>query len=135
MKTKDRQKMCLNCDARIPLEADQCPFCAYSSTQALHQSLTSLYTPPYAKAPENRSEPAPAVAEAAQAPAETKSAFWALLMLLLGGNLLTLGLLQFFFSDGGKLTLEWDSGYWFLYCLLAFPLFYFGFKKASHSAA
>lgn len=62
--------------------------------------------------------------------AEDKGAFWPLLLLILGGNLLILGLLQFFFSESGHLRLEWDSKYWFVYCVLALPVLYFGFKKA-----
>jgi len=60
---------------------------------------------------------------------EEKNNFWPLLLLSIGANLLVLGLLQFFFSDNGLLTLQWDSRYWFIYCLTAFPLFYVGYKK------
>jgi hypothetical protein len=65
--------------------------------------------------------------------AEEKSSFWPLLLLSVGANLLVLGLLQFFFSDNGQLMLQWDSSYWFIYCLAALPLFYVGFKKTSAS--
>jgi hypothetical protein len=57
--------------------------------------------------------------------------FWPVLLLTIASNILTLGLLQFFFSDNGVLTLEWSSKYWFLYCLASLPLFFFGFKKAN----
>lgn len=53
---------------------------------------------------------------------------WPLLFLSIGANLLTIGLLLFFFSDRGKLTLEWNSYYWFVYCILATPLLMFGWK-------
>ena len=62
---------------------------------------------------------------------EGKSSFWPILLLSIGANLLTIGLLQLFFSDNGFLRLEWDSSYWFVYCLAAVPLFFFGFKKAN----
>lgn len=51
--------MCINCEGRIPVSADVCPFCAAHQTshnsfqapifenQSLEDSLTSLYTPPY----------------------------------------------------------------------------------------
>ena len=67
-----------------------------------------------------------------QQAAEGKSGFWPLLLLSIGANLLVIGLLQLFFSDGGLLTLEWDSSYWFVYCLGALPLCYFGYKKAKN---
>ena len=60
-----------------------------------------------------------------------KNGFWPILLLSIGTNLLVLGLLQLFFSDNGFLQLEWNSSYWFIYCLAALPLFFFGFKKAN----
>jgi hypothetical protein len=62
---------------------------------------------------------------------EGRSSFWPILLLSIGANVLTVGLLQLFFSDNGFLRLEWDSSYWFVYCLAALPLFFFGFKKAN----
>ncbi len=53
---------------------------------------------------------------------------WPLLFLSLGMNLMTLGLLLFFFSDRGVLTLEWNSHFWFIYCILSTPLLAFGWK-------
>ncbi len=62
---------------------------------------------------------------------EDRSSFWPILFLSIGANLLTLGLIQLFFSDNGFLRLEWDSSYWFVYCLVALPLFFFGFRKVN----
>lgn len=157
MKPNDRQKMCTNCDGRIPVDADLCPYCAteqaqvYLQHKSIQESLTSLYPPPYAakntiKTPEQAKpmsekryqqttpSSSPSIHldhnEEQQAQAE-KSSFWPLLLLSIGANLFVIGVLQLFFSDNGILTLEWDSHYWFVYCLAALPLFYFGFKKAN----
>lgn len=165
MHPKDRQKMCLNCDGRIPFEAVECPYCAakqgseassakQSHHDSIQESLTALYAHQYmgksdekkqshepVKDPmvEKRFNPTaphlgiPSIAletQEEQPVDEAKSSFWPLLLLSLGGNLLTVGLLQLFFSDNGFLRLEWDSSYWFLYCLAALPLFFLGFKKA-----
>jgi len=62
---------------------------------------------------------------------EEKSSFWPLLLLSIATTLVTIGLLQFFFSDDGFLRLEWDSSYWFIYCLISLPLFFLGFRKAN----
>jgi len=180
MLPKDRQKMCTNCDGRIPLDAEVCPYCAadvkgllapaFSVKELHHQtlqdSLTSVYTPPYAKHSNslsqssekkevfhfNKAEPLkepmvekrfnpitpplgsptiPIESAADSNEEQTKNGFWPLLLLSIGTNLLTLGLLQLFFSDNGFLRLEWDSHYWYVYCLAALPLFFFGFKKAN----
>jgi hypothetical protein len=156
---KDRQKMCTHCDGRIPFDAEVCPYCAAPAPaagsakelhhQSLQDSLTSLYTPPYGK---NKTEPlkdpmvekrfnhitpsmgAPTIPvdqEAEANAAQANNGFWPILLLSIGANLLTVGLLQLFFSDQGFLRLEWDSSYWFIYCLAALPLFFLGFKKAN----
>jgi hypothetical protein len=178
MQPKDRQKMCTSCDGRIPMDADLCPYCAAEQThtaptpssakelhhQSLQDSLTSLYTPPYAgkgtgfmnaktEVP-NISKPAPLKVPMAEKrfsspsaalgvptiPTEShedqhvdegRSSFWPIMLLSIGANLLTVGLLQLFFSDGGFLRLEWNSSHWYLYCLAALPLFFFGFKKVN----
>ncbi len=161
MHPKDRQKMCTSCDGRIPWDAENCPYCAADQKntgaskelhhQSLQDSLTSLYNPPYGKKEthlppneqpmmdkrfnsQNTSLGAPTIPinTAAEQPIdEGKSSFWPILLLSIGTNLLTLGLLQLFFSDKGFLRLEWDSSYWFVYCLAALPVFFFGFKKAN----
>lgn len=51
-----------------------------------------------------------------------------LLLLSLGAFLLTLGLLLFFFAEEGSVTLQWNTNYWFIYCFLALPALYFGFR-------
>jgi len=181
MHPKDRQKMCTSCDGRIPLDADVCLYCAAEQTglavpsksakelhhQSLQDSLTSLYSPPYAgkgtgfmkagsvaKEVPNMSNPEPLKEpmtekrfnnpsaalgvptipseSSEQRPAdEGRSSFWPILLLSIGANLLTVGLLQLFFSDNGFLRLEWESSHWFIYCLAAIPLFFFGFKKVN----
>jgi len=158
MKSVDRQKICPNCNGRLSLEASECPYCATEfpesvksssppliKNSSLQDSLASLYTPPYNnKTFENTNltpkkqvvftEPTPPIAEgfvANDGEEASKNSFWALFALIAGGNLLMLGLLQFFFSEEGVLQLQWNSSYWYLYCLIAFPLFYLGFKKAS----
>lgn len=154
MRPADRQKMCSNCNGKVSFEATECPYCAAEQTPvlknsvkstSLQDSLASLYAPPYqpkvgekASAPVRKqvffTEPESPITQAIPAQAvqnDAKKDFWALFALIVGGNLLTLGLMQFFFSEKGILVLEWESSYWYLYCLIALPLFYLGFKKAS----
>jgi len=135
MKPVDRQKMCANCDGRIPYEATQCPYCfttlpgdsasskIFTSSQ---ENLTSLYNPPYQSEKTATPKETAVVMEKTE---ETKS-FWPILLLTLAGNLFTLGILQFFFSDHGTVRLEVNGSYWFLLILASVPMFYFGLKKA-----
>ena len=157
MKLNDRQKMCLSCEGRIPLDANLCPYCAaeqgsatFLQHKSIQESLTSLYPPPYGAKKESlkvegsmsekkfqaanpimNTSISHTPAEQSGATEEEKSSFWPLLLLSVGANLLVIGLLQLFFSEKGHLTLQWNSKYWFAYCLSALPLFYFGFKKAN----
>jgi hypothetical protein len=160
MKPGERQKMCANCNGKVSFEATECPYCAAElaplaqatapsptlfKAQTLQDSLASLYNPPYHSKMNEKENPAPKKQAVFTEPEpliqketldmrneENRQDFWALFALIVGGNLITIGLLQFFFSDKGMLTLEWDSRFWYLYCLIALPLFYFGFKKASN---
>ncbi|MFN3135769.1 MAG: hypothetical protein ACK44H_09410 [Candidatus Kryptonium sp.] len=147
MKPVERQKMCPNCDGRIPYDATQCPYCftvqqmdsnsSKSSSQTSSDPLSALYPPPYPRSIESfdskTSVKTTALPESTdQAITDSDSIpFWSILMLTLGSNLLTLGILQFFFSDHGVLLLEMNASYWFLMVLVAIPLIFFGLKNLS----
>ena len=131
MKTVDRQKICPNCDGRVPYDATQCSYCF----TPLHADTTSkFFTPPYLSRP-NDAEPSPTVKALHQEaqPVDTKS-FWPLFLLFMGGNLFVLGILQFFFSDHGVVRLEINANYWFLMLLISIPMFYFGIKNVQGRA-
>ncbi|HEX2579647.1 MAG TPA: hypothetical protein VHK67_04505 [Rhabdochlamydiaceae bacterium] len=161
MKPVDRQKICPNCDGRVAYDATQCTYCFATlqvdnsapkiftpPAPPSHDALSGLYTPPYSAPPHSSRaisesiEPKTAKTNPIYAekdgsavidrtePSETKS-FWPLFLLVLGGNLLTLSILQFFFSDHGVVRLEINGSYWFLMLLASLPLFYFGFKGSS----
>lgn len=155
MKPNEKQKMCPNCDGRIPVEAETCIYCSadlgsdkvknsFQGTlfehQSIQDSLTSLYTPPYGgkrtfEEPVSQvSHPAPEPRMNAQvqeqvSEGEKANSMWPTVMLVAGSNFLLLGLLQLFFAEDGVLKLEWNGSYWFIYCLAALPLLFFGFKK------
>ena len=138
MKTADRQKICANCDGRIPHEATQCPYCFTTLQVEAHKVYNTppvqenfLYSPPYSTKPSetaSKNTPLESVATMEKEDAQNK-AFWPILLLTVGGNLFTLGILQFFFSDHGTVRLEINGSYWFLMVLVSLPLFYFGLKN------
>lgn len=179
MKTADKQKMCSNCHGRIPIEAETCLYCGQEQVdqlaeasaqttlfeqQSLQDSLTSLYSPPYAsKRPSflEKEEEAPQVPtriqpptreipelkrsfvqkeeslsideedETVEAAPSSKGSIFSLLLMILGGNVFTLGLMQLFFSEGNALRLEWQTDNWYLYCLAAIPFLFVGYRLAS----
>lgn len=152
MQSQKRQRTCWNCEGAVSLEALYCPFCG-SDMQQEEESMgeepsaqyAPVYEPPYS--PSQRGYGVPAEVrtdfyhqdhssysgrqetESEELPAKKSEAgLWPLLFLSMGMNLMTLGLLLFFFSDRGKLILEWNSYYWFIYCILSVPLLMFGWK-------
>jgi len=66
-----------------------------------------------------------------EAPHSSKGSIFSLLLMILGGNVFTLGLMQFFFSEGNSLRLEWHTNHWYFYCLAAVPLLFVGYRLAS----
>lgn len=142
MKPTERQKMCPNCDGQVAVEASQCPFCfatlkvdSATKGQSLQESLASYYNPPKTPSAEMETKPSTTKTSentpAAAMEAHDTKAFWPILMLTVGGNLFTLGILQFFFSENGVVRLEISSSFWFLYLLIAIPLFYLGVRRAN----
>lgn len=154
MKPVDRQKICPNCDGRVAYDATQCTYCFTAlpvdpsapkmfTPSTSPESFSNIYTPPYTSKPMEPMEAkigpktTPIYAEkdggALIDKTETSEtqAFLPLLSLVLGGNLLTLGILQFFFSDHGRIHLELNGSYWFLMVLVSLPILYYGLKSTS----
>lgn len=159
--TSYTSKMCWNCDGHVGVDSHYCPYCGTDLYQdspkeenSFQKTLSSMYKPPYN--PTRTTLGVPSYEEnnnvhyddedeedeeedyESDPEINAKSndmGIWPLLFLSMGMNLMTLGLLLFFFSDGGKLTLEWNSHYWFIYCVLSVPLLMFGWKLLRASKA
>ena len=157
MKIRDRQKICSHCEGRIAVEADTCLYCGMplledkpsNKKEEESSSLDSLYPPPYSSRTSSEepdttpdymsqfqsgqvdtgTEPPPTGDSVGVLREEESSSFSPILMALLGSNLFILGLMQCFFSEDGFLRLEWNSQYWFIFCLVSLPLLYFGMRK------
>lgn len=119
------------------------------SGKSLDESLASLYKPPYSVreqkgfgVPKTKSRAFSSEDEASVSDDLDEEPLvrhrlgggWPLILLSVGGQLMTLGLLLFFFSSGGKLSLEWNAKYWFIYCIAAMPIVYFGWRMLNESS-
>lgn len=60
--------------------------------------------------------------------AKSRAEILPMLLMLPGAFFLLFGLVLLLFSNEGTLTLRWNSGYWFVYLLIAAPLMYFGWR-------
>lgn len=159
MRTKEKLRMCPFCEGSIDIDATSCRFCGASlvaeergrgpSAYSTQENLASLYAPPYAPpgrknihSPSQQAKKRYAYEEYEEEnrqkkqerekekkAEEEKSHIGSLLLLSIGAQLFTLSALLFFFSDHGRLTLEWKSRYWFLYMMISLPFLYHGWKK------
>lgn len=117
--------------------------------QSLEESLASLYKPPYSRPQSERpQQPAPSFGakssllsnyeepssirqseDVVEEKSNEGSDLLPATLLAVGGMLLTLGLVLFFFSTDGVVTLEWNAKKWFIYCLAALPVIYMGMRQ------
>ncbi|NGX50302.1 MAG: hypothetical protein K1060chlam2_00143 [Chlamydiae bacterium] len=58
-----------------------------------------------------------------------------LLFLMIGAHFFVLGTLLLFCSKDGFVTLQWNSSYWFIYCLISFPILYLGARLLKRTPA
>ncbi|MCH9621852.1 MAG: hypothetical protein S4CHLAM20_12800 [Chlamydiia bacterium] len=145
MNSTEKMRMCPYCEGTVPLETPTCRFCgsSFETTEeplkgAFREEDNSQYIPPYTPVndsykesvyyPENDETVHQDHEEDIDEEAE-KGHLSALTLLSCGGMLLTLSLMLFFFSEHGRLVLEWKSRYWSLYMILGLPMLYYGFKK------
>ncbi|MBI5274233.1 MAG: hypothetical protein HY860_04180 [Chlamydiales bacterium] len=134
---KERTKLCPHCEGRVPIASDECPYCGqniFFDDFSYPQETTSKFIPPYAaSASIHLEEPQHKRVETARSEEKEKqkqkSLLLTILFLSVGSCLFTLGLIIFFFSENGKLILEWKSRYSLFYCLIAAPFLYIGWLR------
>jgi hypothetical protein len=153
MEKKDRHKLCPQCEGNIPMMAMHCPFCGFAQADPSYQnkrefkevsqsSLSSLYNPPYLaqsigesrkereevqETEEQRETPNQEIEEIEKNLA--KKELIIIILLAIGGQFMMLGLILFFFSVDGVVTLQWKSKYWYFYCLFSIPFLLLGLKS------
>jgi hypothetical protein len=143
-----KKRLCWNCEGSVSVSEETCPFCGVSVVPAFLEGTTSSFAPPYAmgstqdsmvpRSPYDReNDPSDTVEAAAQQkeadeaePAidEFKSVMLSVTFLLSGSVFLMFGTVLALFSQDGVLKLQWDGAYWYVYLLLAVPMFFFGWR-------
>ena len=136
MGVKNR-KLCWNCEGSVHVRATKCPFCGSElsaetpAPSSPYNAQTAVPAPPYSAPAFEGAQPEPALA--AETPKEdlSRSVVLPMLLLLPGVFFLLFGVLLALFATDGLLTLRWNARYWFVYCMLACPLLWFGWKSLS----
>jgi|GEM_PF-2797605 len=146
MESTEKMRLCPYCEGSVPLGSPNCRFCgsAFDIIDTTAKETFSKshhhrnYTPPYSPPTENihesvfypeKDEKSYKGKENDSTEEEEKGHLIALTLLSCGGMLVTLSFLLFFFSEHGRVVLEWKSRYWSLYMILGAPMLYYGFKK------
>lgn len=143
-----KKKLCWNCEGRVALAEENCPYCGVylsSSTLINQQDESSTHIAPYHSSSDksipvspysqgNREEEA--ITEETTDPTQEealnpnqKSNLLSLVLLLAGSIFLVFGLILLIFSREGTLTLQWNASYWFVYLGAAVLLLFSGWRS------
>lgn len=142
-----RKRLCWNCEASVSLAEELCPFCGVSVVPAFLEGTGADFAPPYSnngdknfdipKSPYDRDESATQlekeeiqkeIDQAGVSLDDFKRIVLSVILLLTGSVLFLFSVVLALFSMNGIFTLQWDGSVWFIYLILAIPLFAFGWR-------
>jgi hypothetical protein len=143
-----KKKLCWNCEGRVDLGEQNCPFCAVYLGPAPNDAgerKDDILAPPYKIVDSHENERPLAMpysinespieeVQIAEMPTEITGGNdirnVAIPITLLSGGLVFLlfGIILYLFSTNGVFTLQWNGSYWYLYLAMALPLLGFGWK-------
>ena len=151
MSGPQKKKLCWNCEGRVSLSEENCPYCAvYLGPAVSDHGKRDILAPPYRlveaeeeetlpQSPytvqqENREEERePDLEVVKEAATEDLKQVIVPLGLLSAGTLFFLfGLMLLVFSHEGAFTLTWNAAYWYVYLLFALPLLVIGWRALQH---
>lgn len=143
MSAIQKKKLCWNCEGRVSLEEENCPYCAvYLGPAPDEEGKQDVLAPPYRLVETEEDQvqgPLESPYEVQDAALDdedsldldvARSGFKQVVLplaLLSAGSLFFLfGLMLLIFSEQGKLTLSWNANSWYIYVLTALPAVIFG---------
>lgn len=144
MSKTPKKKLCWNCDGRVSMEEENCPFCgvylspAFNGQEEDKHSLVAPYRlvtteEEIPKSPFHVEEEQPLKEEneaAALSPEanSVKQTVMTMALLFSGSILLFFGSLLMVFSENGSLTLHWNGEFWYVYLALSLPFLFLGWR-------
>lgn len=141
MTPSPKKKLCWNCEGRVSLAEENCPYCAVYLGPAPDENgeTKDILVPPYrlVEAEEEIIPPSPYTQEKKREEVENQEDYSVAkkdfrevvlpLGLLSAGSLFfVFGLILLMFSDKGIFTLTWNGAYWYFYLLFSLPMVFFG---------
>lgn len=143
MTTTPKKKLCWNCEGRVSLEEENCPYCAVYLGPAPNENGTSkdILAPPYRLVEsEEDTIPSSPYSDASEestseeetdfsvAKSDMKDVVLPLGLLSAGSLFFLFGLVLYIFSENGVFTLSWNGEYWYYYLVMAFPMLFVGWR-------
>ncbi len=147
MSTAPKKKLCWNCDGRVSMQEENCPFCGvylspvFSGQEEDKNSIAPPYRlvtteeevhkAPYAVDDEDSSKSEGNEAVLSEESMSVQQTIMTMAFLFAGSILLFFGSLLMIFSENGYLTLRWNGEFWYLYLALSMPLMFLGWRGLS----
>lgn len=149
MSATPKKKLCWNCEGRVSLEEENCPYCAVYLGPAPNEKGGGYdpLAPPYRlveseeeqevpPSPYAAHEPTKTGEQSAQEPVELETAssdlkrvVMPVAMLSAGAMFFVFGLILFVFSEEGTFTLTWNGEHWYYYLVFALPMLFLGWRS------
>lgn len=140
-----KKKLCWNCEGRVSLEEENCPYCAVYIGPAVDEKKEQKrsFNPPY-RVVDTEDQAPPASPYGKEEPEEHKETdaldlsiakndfkktVFPLILFSSGTLFLLFGFVLWIFSEQGSLTLSWSSEYWYAYILSALVMLFIGWRS------
>ncbi|NGX42295.1 MAG: hypothetical protein K940chlam7_00573 [Chlamydiae bacterium] len=141
MSATQKKKLCWNCEGRVSLEEENCPYCAVYVGPSPDENEKDILAPPYRivdsedeevpsspYAVDEEQEEEEVEVQLSETRSDLKKIVLPLCLLSAGSMLFLFGLILLLFSNHGVFTVSWNSEYWYLYLVFALPMAFFGWR-------
>lgn len=132
-----KNKICVNCEARVGLEETICPYCGFDGIGIKEkQDFESDLYPPIYNLEEKKmmsTEKKTDIEKKVETNEEKqeKISLFPFITFSLGISVLIFGIFLFLFSTKGEIFFRWNAKFWFFYVLISLPLIFLANKMSS----
>ncbi len=149
MSENQKKKLCWNCEGRVTLSQENCPYCGvYLSPTTEGDGKDANLIPPYKMAVEEEVPAAPYGSKPAEGTPkpdndgslaaqqltteqpndDIRNLVVTMAMLIMGSGLFLFAIVLMLFSEEGSFELRWQSDNWYIYLMLSFPMLFMGWR-------
>jgi sporulation protein YlmC with PRC-barrel domain len=144
MSGTQKKKLCWNCEGRVTLAQENCPYCGvYLSPTTEGDGKDANLIPPYKMAKDEEVPASPYKGKAVETASaervatvedvvlpkdDVRNLIVTMAMLIMGSGLFLFSIVLMFFSEDGSFELRWQSENWYIYLLLSLPMLFMGWR-------